>query len=112
MPIGSSFAGPRVAFIHLTDLPPVWCRSCGCLHDSRLGQTSLTHRPKERKLALVISVSAPFPTGKAEVAKRCLPGRMSAKVDHDHHVVGRIDLGSDLHHRSVDSCAVARWQIS
>jgi hypothetical protein len=26
----------------------------------RLGQTSLSYRPKERKLALVVSVSAPF----------------------------------------------------
>src|SRR5829696_9931 len=29
-----------------------------------------------------------------------------------HHVVGPIDRRGDLHHRSVDSCAVAIWQIS
>lgn len=29
-----------------------------------------------------------------------------------HHVVGPIDRGGDLHHCSVDSCAVAIWQIS
>jgi len=29
-----------------------------------------------------------------------------------HHVVGPIDRGVDLHHRSVDLCAVAIWQIS
>jgi hypothetical protein len=61
----------------------------------------------------VVSVSAPFLLlSKAEDAKRCLPGRMSAKVTTIHHVVGPIDRGGDLHHRSVDSCAVAIWQIS
>jgi len=29
-----------------------------------------------------------------------------------HHVVRPIDRGGDLHHRSVDSCAVAIWLIS
>ena len=52
-----------------------------------------------------------FVLSKAEVAKRCLPSRMSAQVDHDPSC-GRTDRRGDLHHRSVDSCAVTIWPIS
>jgi hypothetical protein len=79
----------------------------------RLGRTSIPYLPKERKIALVVSVSAPFLLlSKVEDAKRCLPGRMLQKSTTIHHVFGPIDSGDDLHHRSVDSCAVAIWQIS
>jgi hypothetical protein len=79
----------------------------------RLGQTSLSYRPKERKLALVVSVSAPFSTeqgGSREALPTWPDVRKSSTTIH--HVVGPIDRRGDLHHRSVDSCAVAIWQIS
>ena len=75
---GSSFLVHQGHSFTLTDLPPAWCSSCGCLRES--GSDQPLYRPKERKLALVVSVSAPFLLSKAEVAKRCLPGRMSAKA--------------------------------
>ena len=76
---GSSFPCPPGHSFTLTDLPPAWCSSCGCLRESGWVRPA-SYRPKERKLALVVSVSAPFLLSKAEVAKRCLPGRMSAKA--------------------------------
>ena len=78
----------------------------------RLGQTSLSYRPKERKLALVVSVSAPFSTeqgGSREALATWPDVRKSSTT-----IImwsDRLTAG-DLHHRSVDSCAVAIWQIS
>jgi hypothetical protein len=47
---------------------------------------------------------------KARVGGQCLGTFFYSTTIH--HVVGPIDRGGDLHHRSVDSCAVAVWQIS
>ena len=75
--------------------------------------TSLSYRPKERKLALVVSVSAPF-SNEQGGSREALPTWPDVRKGSTtiHHVVGPIDRGGDLHHRSVDSCAVAIWQIS
>jgi hypothetical protein len=69
--------------------------------------------PKERKLALVVSVSAPFSNeqGGSREALPTWPDVRKGSIT-IHHVVGPIDRGGDLHHRSVDSCVVAIWQIS
>jgi hypothetical protein len=79
----------------------------------RLGQTSLSYRPKERKLALVVSVSAPFSNeqGRSREALPTCPDTRNARPPL-HHVVGPIDRGGDWDHHGIDSCAVATSQIS
>ena len=63
-------------------------------------------------LALVVSVSAPF-SNEQGGSREALPTWPDVRKGSTtiHHVVGPIDRGGDLHHRSVDSCAVAIWQI-
>ena len=45
-------------------------------------------------------------------SREALPTCPDVRKGTIHHVVGPIDRRGDLHHRSVDSCAVAIWQIS
>jgi hypothetical protein len=67
----------------LTDLPPACCSSCGCLRASGwIEPASLTSRRRERSRWWSVSRHLFLLLSKAD-AKRCLPGRMSAKVDHN-----------------------------
>jgi hypothetical protein len=69
--------------------------------------------PEGEKARLVVSVSAPFSNeegGRREALPTWPDVRKGSSTIH--HVVGPIDRGGDWHHRSVDSCAVAIWQIS
>ena len=61
----------------------------------------------------MVSVSAPF-SNEQGGSREALPTWPDVRKGSTtiHHVVGPIDRGGDLHHRSVDSCAVAIWQIS
>jgi hypothetical protein len=80
-PVAPSLVHQRHSFT-LTDLPPAWCSSCGCLRESGwVRPASLTARRRESSRWWSVSRHL-FLLSKAEVAKRCLPGRMSAK-DHN-----------------------------
>ncbi len=98
---GSSFLVHQGHSFTLTDLPLAWCSSCGCLSEVRLGQTSLSYRPKERMLALVVSLDTLSEQGGSREALPTWPDvhKDSTTI---HHVVGPIDCGGDLHHRSTD----------
>jgi hypothetical protein len=75
----------------LSDLPPAWCTSCGCLRESGWGETSLSYRPKE-KSSRWWSVSPHLSEQGRSREARCLPGRMSQRSTTI--VVGPISLAS------------------
>ena len=110
-PVAPSLVHQRHSFT-LTDLPPAWCNSCGCLREVRLGSDQPHLPPEGEKARLVVSVSAPF-SNEEDGSREALPTWPDVRKGSTtiHHVVGPIDRGGDLHHRSVDSCAVAIWQI-